>query len=141
VTNQEYDALLANNTWTLCPLPANHHLIRNKWVYKVKQKVDGSIECHKTRLVAKGFDQRCGIDYIETFSPVTKPATVMLVLAIPVHFNWPICQLDISDAFLHGNLQEDVYMAQPQCLQILLLVTNGIKGSANFYHCPSFTSV
>jgi hypothetical protein len=112
--NQEYDALLANNTWTLCPLPANRHLIRNKWVYKVKQKADGSIERYKARLVAKGFDQRCGIDYTETFSPVIKPAMVRLVLAIAVHFNWPIRQLDISNAFLHGNLQEDVYMAQPQ---------------------------
>jgi hypothetical protein len=101
--------------WTLDIKPIiNHHLIRNKWVYKVKQKADGSIERHETLLVAKGFDQRCGIDYTETFSPVTKPAMVRLVLAIAVHFNWPICQLDIFNPFLHGNLQEDVYMAQPQ---------------------------
>jgi hypothetical protein len=86
--NQEYDALLANNTWTLCPILANHHLIQNKWVYKIKQKANGSIEHYKVRLVAKGFDQRCRIDYTETFSPVTKPAMVRLVHA--VHFNWPI---------------------------------------------------
>jgi hypothetical protein len=116
--NQEYDALLTNNTWTLCPLPANRHLIQNKWVYKVKQKADGSIVHYKAHLVAKGFDQWCGIDYTETCSPVIKPATVRLVLAIAVHFNWPIRQLDISNAFLHGNLQEDVYMAQPQGFMI-----------------------
>jgi hypothetical protein len=67
--NQEYDALLANNTWTLCPIPANRHLIQNKWVYKIKQKANGSIEHYKVHLVAKGFDQWCGIDYTETFSP------------------------------------------------------------------------
>jgi hypothetical protein len=72
----EFQALLSNNTWSLCPRPPHHNIVRNKWVFKVKQNLDGSIKCYKARLVAKGFDQVCGIDYQCTFSPVIKPATI-----------------------------------------------------------------
>uniref|UniRef100_A0A2N9EUM6 Uncharacterized protein n=1 Tax=Fagus sylvatica TaxID=28930 RepID=A0A2N9EUM6_FAGSY len=110
----EFDALLANHTWTLCPRLLHKNVIRNKWVYKLKQYFDGSIERYKARLVAKGFDQRDGIDYFETFSPVIKPTTLRLVLAIAISRAWPVRQLDISNAFLHGVLDEEVFMEQPQ---------------------------
>ena len=110
----EFDALLANHTWTLCPRPLHKNVIRNKWVYKLKQHSDGSIERYKARLVAKGFDQRDGIDYFETFSLVIKPTTLRLVLAVAVSRAWPVRQLDISNAFLHGVLDEEVFMEQPQ---------------------------
>jgi hypothetical protein len=110
----EYNALLSNQTWTLCPRPSHHNIVRNKWVFKIKQKPDGSVDRFKARLVAKGFDQLSGIDYYETFSPVVKPATIRLVLALAVQFDWNIKQLDVSNAFLHGILTEEVYMEQPQ---------------------------
>jgi hypothetical protein len=72
------------------------------------------VSTYKARLVAKGFDQLCGIDYHDTFSPVIKPATIRLLLVLAIHFHWPIKQLDVSNAFLHGFLDEDVYMEQPQ---------------------------
>jgi hypothetical protein len=72
--------------------------------------IDGSIERYKACLVAKGFDQRSEIDYTEISSSKIKPATVWVVLAIAVHFNWSIHQLDISNTFLRGRLQEEVYM-------------------------------
>jgi hypothetical protein len=110
---QEFEALISNGTWTLCPRPLRHNVIRNKWVYKIKQHPDGTIDRFKARLVAKGFEQQCGVDYMDTFSPVIKPSTIRIVLAMAVHFNWPIRQLDVSNAFLHGSLLEEVYMEQP----------------------------
>jgi hypothetical protein len=110
----EFEALISNGTWTLCPRPTNRHVIHNKWVYRIKRRADGSVERFKARLVAKGFEQQAGIDYTETFSPVIKPATIRLLLALAVSFDWSIRQLDISNAFLHGSLTEEVFMEQPR---------------------------
>jgi hypothetical protein len=105
----EFQALLSNNTWSLCPRPSHQHVVRNKWVYKLKQKPDSSIDRYRARLVAKGFDQLSRIDYHDTFSPIIKPPTIRLLIALAVQFDWNITQLDVSNAFLHGYLDE-----QPQ---------------------------
>jgi hypothetical protein len=110
----EIDALLANKTCSLVPRSTHQKVIRNKWVYKLKQCTDGTIDRYKAHLVAKGFNQVCGVDFSETFSPVIKPATVRVILALAVHFDWPLRQLDVSNAFLHGILPKEVYMEQPR---------------------------
>jgi hypothetical protein len=109
----EYRALLRNHTWHLIPPESSRNLIDCKWIYKVKHKADGSIDRYKSRLVVKGFKQHLGIDYDDTFSPVVKPATIRLVLSIAVSQGWSLRQLDVQNVFLHGVLEEDVYMKQP----------------------------
>lgn len=111
--NSEYDALVWNHTWHLVRPPKGKNIIDCKWVYKVKRKADGSIDRYKARLVAKGYKQRYGIDYEDTFSPVVKAATIRLILSIAVSRGWSLRQLDVQNAFLHGILEEEVYMKQP----------------------------
>ena len=110
---EEYEALIQNKTWHLVPPSKNKNLIDCKWVYRIKKNADGTIDRYKARLIAKGFKQRYGIDYEDTFSPVVKAATIRVVLAISVSRGWSLRQLDVKNAFLHGVLEEEVYMKQP----------------------------
>ena len=113
----EVDALERNGTWILVDLSENVKPIGNKWVYKVKYRADGSIKRYKARLVAKGYNQVEGLDFFDTFSPVAKLTTVKTLLAIASAHSWHLHQLDVNNAFLHGDLHEDVYMVIPQGVQ------------------------
>ncbi|GKB81473.1 ribonuclease H-like domain-containing protein, partial [Tanacetum coccineum] len=109
----EYKALINNNTWVLVPRPPNVNIVRSMWLYKHKYNADGSLSRYKARLVANGRSQQQGIDCDETFSPVVKPDTIQTVLSLVVSRQWPIHQLDVKNAFLHGHLTETIHMHQP----------------------------
>ncbi|XP_020704869.2 uncharacterized protein LOC110115833 [Dendrobium catenatum] len=111
--SEEFDALQRQGTWSLVPIPQNHTILGCKWTYRTKLKPDGTIDRYKARLVAQGFKQQYGIDYKETFSPVAKMPTIRILLTVALTKQWPVLQLDVSNAFLHGTLDEDVYMKQP----------------------------
>jgi hypothetical protein len=108
----EFAALLANNTWDLVPRPPGANVVTGKWIFRHKFQADGSLDRYKARWVLRGFTQRPGVDFDKTFSPVVKPATVRSVLSIAVSRNWPVHQLDVKNAFLHGTLQEMVYLSK-----------------------------
>jgi hypothetical protein len=104
---------MRHGTWELVPPPPDCQAVGCKWVFRVKRHPNGSITQFKARLVAKGYHQWPGLDYSETFSPVMKPATIRTVHTIVVMQGWSLWQLDVNNAFLHGNLHETVYMSQP----------------------------
>ncbi|PKU79126.1 Retrovirus-related Pol polyprotein from transposon TNT 1-94 [Dendrobium catenatum] len=108
--SQEFQALQSQGTWELVPSSPHQNVLGCKWMFRTKYNSDGSIARYKARLVALGYKQEFGLDYTETFSPVAKIPTFRILILFALHKHWPIHQLDISNAFLHGSLQELVYM-------------------------------
>lgn len=95
--------LFSNDTWLLVPRPANANVVNCIWLFKNKFNANGSLARYKARLVANGRSQRPGIDCDETFSPVTKPAIIRTVLSLTLSHHWPVHQLDVKNAILHGH--------------------------------------
>uniref|UniRef100_A0A2N9IJ59 Uncharacterized protein n=1 Tax=Fagus sylvatica TaxID=28930 RepID=A0A2N9IJ59_FAGSY len=109
----ELDALHKTHTWDMTTLPPGKSAVGCKWVYKIKTRADGSVERYKARLVARGFTQEYGIDYEETFAPVARLTSVRSLLAVAAVRHWPLFQMDVKNAFLNGDLLEEVYMQPP----------------------------
>nr|GEV65277.1 putative zinc finger, CCHC-type [Tanacetum cinerariifolium] len=114
VMEDELNSMSKNNVWKLAELPKGATPVGCKWVYKTKLDSNGNVERYKARLVAKGYTQKEGLDYKETFSPVSRKDSLRIVMAHVAHFDLELHQLNVKTTFLNGYLHEDVYMAQPQ---------------------------
>ncbi|GAA0164926.1 transmembrane signal receptor [Lithospermum erythrorhizon] len=115
--NNELEALENNETWEVVDLPEGHKPIGCRWAYKIKCKQDGSIDKYKARLLAKGYNQIEDVNYFDSFTPVVKVVIVRILLAIVAAQQWNLHQMDINNAFLHGYLDEDIYMVPPEGYQ------------------------
>ena len=109
----ELDSHIENGTWEAGELPPGRREISSKWVFKTKVNADGSLR-YKARLVVRGFDQREGLDYQETFAPVAKFPTLRVLLALAAHFDWEIHYMDVKTAFLYPELKKTVFMTPPE---------------------------
>ncbi|UYV77601.1 hypothetical protein LAZ67_15001684 [Cordylochernes scorpioides] len=114
--NEELNSLEKNNVWELTPLPKDKKIIGCKWTYKQKLNSKGEIERYKARLVAEGFNQKYGRDYEETFAPIVKHSTIRAFLAASVYKGMQVNHLDVKTAFLHGDLDKELYMELPEGL-------------------------
>ena len=106
--DEEMEALEKNGTWEMGPLPVGKKLVGSRWVFTIKYHSDGSVARYKARLVARGYTQSYGIDYNETFAPVAKLNTIRILIALAALFVWKLFQFDVKNAFLHGELEEEV---------------------------------
>jgi hypothetical protein len=114
---EEMDSLVNNQTWDLVQLPAGKRKLHNKWVYKLKEEYGGK-KWYKDRLVVKGFAQKKGIYFDEIFSPVFKMTSIRTILSLVAVEDLHLEQLDVKPTFLHGDLEEDIYMQQPQGYEV-----------------------
>jgi hypothetical protein len=117
--NDEMDSILSNNTWVLVDLPPDSNTIGCKWVFRRKYRTDRIIQTFKARLVAKGFRQREGIDYFDTYALVARITSIRVLIALVSIYKLVVHQMDVKIAFLNGNLDEEVYMDQPEGFVLL----------------------
>jgi ATP-binding cassette subfamily B (MDR/TAP) protein 1 len=111
---EEMDSLYKNHTYELVKLPKGKKVLKNKWVYRIKQEEHTSHPRYKARLVVKGFSQRKGIDFGKIFSPVVKMTSIRMILGMAASLNLEVEQMDVKTAFLHGELEEEIYIEQPE---------------------------
>lgn len=109
----EYKSLMDNNTWCLVQAPPGAHVLRGRWVYTLKRGPDGEVTRYKARWVVRGFEQQEGRDYHDTFASVVKPMSYKAIFALAAAMDWDLEQMDVKTAFLYGDVQEDIYVRQP----------------------------
>ena len=107
---EKYESMIQNCVWDAVPRPKDKSVVSSQWIYKVKQAVDGSVEKHKARFVARGFSQVEGIDYDETFASVESYSSIRSMLALSTQMGWKIHRMDVKTMFLNGKIGEEVYI-------------------------------
>jgi hypothetical protein len=110
---EEYRSILKNNVWDIVPRPKDKSMVSSKWIYKIKQAVDGSVEKFKAIFVARGFTQKEGIHYDETFAPVARYTSIRVIIALASILGWRLHQMDVKTTFLNGKIEQEVFVEQP----------------------------
>ena len=115
---KEYQSIMKNDVWDIVPKPEGKSVVYSKCTYKIKHAADGSIKKYKARFVARGFSQKEGIDYEETFSPVARYTSIRAIMALASMMKWDLHQMDVKTTFLNGVIEEEVYIEQPQGFEV-----------------------
>ena len=111
---KKYQSIMKNGVWEIVSRPEGKSVVASRWLYKIKHGVDGSIEKYKARFVARGFSQKEGVDYDETFAPVARYTSIRSIIAIASTMGWKLHQMDVKAAFLNGIIEEEVCIEQPE---------------------------
>ena len=109
---EEYNSIIKNNIWEVVSKPAGKSIVSSKWIFKLKHAADGNIEKYKAIFVSRGFSQKEGIDYDETFAPVARYTSICTIISLVSIFGWKMYQMDVKIAFLNGNIDQEVFIKQ-----------------------------
>jgi hypothetical protein len=115
---EEHQSIMKNEVWEIVPRPKEKLVVTSKWVYKIKHKANGSVEKYKARFVARGFSQKEGEDYDETFAPVARYTSIKAIISLAASMGWNLHQMDVKTTFLNGDIEEVVYIEQPQGFEV-----------------------
>jgi hypothetical protein len=115
---EEYQSIMKNEVWEIVPRSKNKDGVSYRWLFKIKHAANGSIEKYKARFVARGFSQKEGIDYEETFAPVARYTSIRTIIALAAKMKWKLHQMDVKTTFLNGVIEEEVYIEQPQGFEV-----------------------
>jgi hypothetical protein len=115
---EDYQSTMKNDVWDIVPRLEGKSVVTSKWIYKIKHTADGSIEKYKARFVARGFSQKEGVDYMETFALVSMYTSIRVVISLASVMGWKIHQIDVKTTFLNGVIEEEVYIEQPQGFEV-----------------------
>jgi hypothetical protein len=110
---EEYQSIMKNDVWDIVLRLEGKSVVTSKWIYKIKHAIDGSVEKYKVRFVARGFSQVEGIDYEETFAPVARYTSIRTIISLATSMGWRLHQMDVRTTFLNGEIEEEVYIEQP----------------------------
>jgi hypothetical protein len=115
---EEYQSIINNEVWEIVPRPKSKDVVSSKWLFKIKHDDDGTIEKYKARFVAHGFSQKEGIDYEETFSPLSRYTSIKTIISLAAKMKWKLHQMDLKTTLLNGVIEEEVYIEQPQGFEV-----------------------
>ena len=124
---------MKNNVWDIVPKPKGKSVVSSKWIYKIKHAADGSIEKYKARFVARGFSQKEGIYYEDTFAPVARYTSIRTIMALASMMKWNLHQMDVKTTFLNGVIEEEVYIEHPQVFEVKEKGTHICKSKKDLY--------